>query len=291
MHIEIDKKSGFCFGVVNAIKMAEEALNQNGTIHSLGDIVHNEEEVARLERQGLKTATHTDLNNIHDRPVLLRAHGEPPSTYDIIRKNNLTLIDATCPVVLKLQKRIRAGYEKAKNCNGQVVIYGKHGHAEVNGLVGQTNGEAIVISNPDELNKIDFTRDIFLYSQTTKSIVGYEDIRSIIEEKTRQGGVHLDYNDTICRQVSNREEDLRAFAQKHDVILFVSGQKSSNGKYLHSVCLQENPRSIFISNKSELSASLFHEAENVGICGATSTPLWLMEEIAAEAERIGNGEK
>ncbi len=288
MQVEIDKKSGFCFGVINAIKMAEQALAQNGELQSLGDIVHNEEEVARLERLGLQTVNHADLEGINDRPVLLRAHGEPPSTYETIRKNNIKLIDATCPVVIKLQKRIRAGYEKAKDCNGQVVIYGKHGHAEVNGLVGQTNGEAIVISSTDELDKIDFSRDIFLYSQTTKSISGYEKVRSLIELRIKESGVHLNYNDTICRQVSNREEDLRLFARSHDVILFVSGHKSSNGKYLHSVCAQENPRSHLISNKNDLHASLFIGAALVGVCGATSTPLWLMEEVAAEADRLGN---
>lgn len=288
MHVEIDNKSGFCFGVVNAIKMAEEALAQNGSLFSLGDIVHNEEEVSRLERLGLETVTHADLDSIQQQPVLLRAHGEPPSTYETIRRNGITLIDATCPVVLKLQKRIRAGYEKAKACNGQVVIYGKHGHAEVNGLVGQTNGEAIVVSNADELDKIDFSRDIFLYSQTTKSISGYEEIRAIIADRAAKAGTQLNYNDTICRQVSNREADLRNFARSHDVILFVSGQKSSNGKYLHSICQQENERSYLISSKSDLQKIWFTHALHVGVCGATSTPLWLMEDIAAEASRIGN---
>lgn len=288
MHVEIDKKSGFCFGVVNAIKMAEEALAQNGSLLSLGDIVHNEEEVTRLEQLGLTTVTHEDLQAISNRPVLLRAHGEPPSTYKTIRNNNITLIDATCPVVIKLQKRIRAGYEQSKECNGQVVIYGKHGHAEVNGLVGQTNGEAIVVSCTEELEKIDFSRDIFLYSQTTKSISGYEEIRSIIAERTQTSGARLHYNDTICRQVSNREADLRIFAASHDVILFVSGKKSSNGKYLHSICQQENPRSYLISSKSDVKKEWLEGAQNVGVCGATSTPLWLMEEVATETSRIGN---
>ena len=288
MHVEIDNKSGFCFGVVNAIKMAEEALAQNGSLLSLGDIVHNEEEVTRLEQLGLKTVTHNDLSTIHDRPVLLRAHGEPPSTYQTIVNNNIRLIDATCPVVIKLQKRIRAGYEQAKECNGQVVIYGKHGHAEVNGLVGQTNGEAIVVSSIDELDKIDFSRDIFLYSQTTKSISGYEEVRSIIAARTQASGARLNYNDTICRQVSNREADLRVFAKTHDVILFVSGKKSSNGKYLHSICMQENPRSHLISSKSDLKKEWLKGAENVGVCGATSTPLWLMEEVAAETVQLGS---
>lgn len=289
MHVEIDNKSGFCFGVVNAIKMAEEALAQNGSLFSLGDIVHNEEEVTRLEHLGLTTVTHSDLEAIRNRPVLLRAHGEPPSTYKTILNNNIALIDATCPVVLKLQKRIRAGYEKSKECNGQVVIYGKHGHAEVNGLVGQTNGEAIVISSIDELDKIDFSRDIYLYSQTTKSINGYEEVRSIIAARTQASGARLNYNDTICRQVSNREADLRIFAASHDVILFVSGKKSSNGKYLHSICLQENQRSYLISSKSDVTVEWLKGAEKVGVCGATSTPLWLMEEVAAEASRLGNG--
>lgn len=286
MKVEIDQKSGFCFGVVKAIKKAEEALATSGQLNCLGDIVHNGEEVNRLEKMGLASITHSDLSDLKNQVVLLRAHGEPPSTYETIEKNNLTLIDATCPVVIRLQKRIKKGYEESKKTNGQVVIYGKHGHAEVNGLVGQTNGEAIVISDPSEIDKIDFSRNIYLYSQTTKSISGYAEIKELLEARIAETDTQLFWNDTICRQVSNRENDLRKFARSYDVVLFVSGKKSSNGKYLHSICLQENSQTYFVASKEDLKAEWFSKTGSVGVCGATSTPKWLMEEVAEEACRI-----
>jgi len=286
MKVEIDSKSGFCFGVVKAIKKAEEALSESGKLNCLGDIVHNGEEVSRLEGLGLKSITHSNLAELKNDIVLLRAHGEPPSTYETIKKNNLTLIDATCPVVIRLQKRIKAGYEESKKNNGQIVIYGKHGHAEVNGLVGQTNGEAVVISEPNEIDKIDFSRNIYLYSQTTKSISGYAKVRDLIEKQIVHTGAKLYWNDTICRQVSNRESDLRTFARSYDVILFVSGKKSSNGKYLHSICQQENRNTYFVASIDDIQPQWFKKSCSVGVCGATSTPKWLMEEVAREALKI-----
>lgn len=284
MKIEIDTNSGFCFGVVTAIKKAEEELDNSGRLYCLGDIVHNAKEVERLQDKGLQTITHADLESLKNVKVLLRAHGEPPRTYDVASGNNIEIIDATCPVVLQLQRRIKQAYDKSceEEKNGGIkpliVIYGKNGHAEVNGLVGQTNGEAVVIQDVSGLDNLDFSRDIILYSQTTKSLEGF---REIVEEiKKRKKGGKFEYYDTICRQVANRMEKMKEFARNHDVVLFVSGAKSSNGKVLFEMCRAENPRTHMISDTTELEPTLFEGADSVGICGATSTPLWLMEQIA-----------
>lgn len=276
--VEIDPHSGFCFGVVTAIRKAEEQLEQSDKLYCLGDIVHNNTEVDRLGRRGLVTITHDDLRDLRGVKVLLRAHGEPPSTYDLAQRNDIEIIDATCPVVLQLQRRIKQACEGPKAADTQIVIYGKKGHAEVNGLVGQTGGNAIVIQDIDELSSIDFTRDIDLYSQTTKSIEGFKEIIAEIKKRIAPG-VNFDYHDTICRQVANRVEILREFARCHDVVIFVSGAKSSNGKVLYHECLQVNPSTHLISTPSELDSAWIEGATSVGICGATSTPLWLMEKV------------
>lgn len=274
--IEIDKQSGFCFGVVTAIRKAEEELAKGNTIYCLGDIVHNSDEVERLHRKGMETITHDHLPALKGCKVLLRAHGEPPETYRIARNNNIDIVDATCPVVLKLQQRIKAKYDS--HDGAQIVIYGKRGHAEVNGLVGQTEGSAIVIEDMDGLERIDFGRDIALYSQTTKSLEGF---RAIIEEIKRRKSpeTKFEYADTICRQVANRVEHLRRFAEGKDVVLFVAGTKSSNGKVLFNQCREVNPRTYLLANASELQPEWIQEAETIGICGATSTPSWLMEQV------------
>lgn len=284
MNIEIDSNSGFCFGVVNAIQLAETELDKAEKLYCLGDIVHNSAEVERLKTKGLVTINHDELKNLKNCKVLLRAHGEPPETYKIALENNIQLIDASCPVVLKLQKNIKLGFDEILEKGGQVVIYGKEGHAEVNGLVGQTNGKAIVIGGKEDLDKIDFSKPINLFSQTTKSIEGFyeieKEIRKRMIEKQGNDNVLLISNDTICRQVSHRQPQLQEFAKKHDVIIFVSGKKSSNGKMLYQVCKEENPNTFFVSDENELDKSWFVKAQSVGICGATSTPRWLMEKIA-----------
>jgi len=289
MKITIDSESGFCFGVVFAIQMAEAELDESGSLYCLGDIVHNNMEVDRLTKKGLKIINHDQLKDLHDCKVLIRAHGEPPETYQTAIRNNIELIDASCPVVLKLQNRVRTSFDEVKKHNGQVVIYGETGHAEVNGLVGQTNGEAIILTGEHDLHKIDFSRPVYLFSQTTKSTEGFQHMRKLIEEKVRESKGVLETedfiaNDTICRQVSNREPQLEKFAAAHDVIIFVSGKKSSNGKALYGVCKNINPRTHFISEVSEVQLDWFNGAETVGICGATSTPMWLMEDVAAYLE-------
>lgn len=284
MKIEIDTNSGFCFGVVTAIKKAEEELDNTGCLYCLGDIVHNAKEVERLQTKGLKTITHQDLEKLKNVKVLLRAHGEPPNTYKIASNNKIEVIDATCPVVLQLQKRIKTAYdaglqaEKSGKEKPLIVIYGKNGHAEVNGLVGQTNGEAVVIQNKEDVDTLDFRRDIILYSQTTKSLDGFHEI--IAEIKKRKTSGTFEYYDTICRQVSNRMSKMREFAKTHDVVIFVSGSKSSNGKVLFEMCRQENPRTFMISDESQLNPQIIENVKSIGICGATSTPLWLMEKVA-----------
>lgn len=275
--IEIDPDSGFCFGVVTAINKAEEELKQGDTIYCLGDIVHNSDEVERLERKGLVTITHKDMENLRNVKVLLRAHGEPPSTYELARRNNIEIIDATCPVVLQLQKRIKAAAER-NNPDMQIVIYGKEGHAEVNGLVGQTAGKAIVVQGMDELHKINPDADIELYSQTTMSVHGFSQICNEIQAKKNPESQFHCY-DTICRQVANRAPKLKQFAQEHSLILFVSGKKSSNGKFLFSECQAVNPDSHLISNASEIDPEWLTGKQSIGICGATSTPRWLMEDV------------
>lgn len=279
MLIEIDEGSGFCFGVTTAIKKAEEELAKSDSLYCLGDIVHNGREVERLKKMGLTTVEHSDLDSLHDTQMLLRAHGEPPLTYMKAERQNIRLIDATCPVVLNLQKRIKKAYEEG----GQIVIYGKNGHAEVVGLVGQTEGTAIVIENLDDAKKLDLSHDIQLFSQTTKSLEGFREIVSYIESNMQEGA-HFHYFNTICRQVANRIPNIVEFASKHDVILFVCGKKSSNGKVLYNQCLSVNPRTYMIDDPSEIDFSWFEGIESVGICGATSTPKWLMEECKRRIE-------
>ena len=284
MKVEIDSNSGFCFGVVTAINKAEDELGNSGQLYCLGDIVHNAREVERLQDKGLKTITHEDLAGLKDVKVLLRAHGEPPKTYETAKKNNVQIIDATCPVVLQLQRRIKKTYDdgvEAQKNGGRkplIVIYGKNGHAEVNGLVGQTNGEAVVIQDKDGIDSLDLSRDIILYSQTTKSIEGFREIVEEIGKRKKEG--KFEYYDTICRQVANRMDKMKEFAQSHDVIFFVSGAKSSNGKVLFEMCKGVNPHTYLISDESQLDFSLVEGAHSVGVCGATSTPLWLMEKVA-----------
>lgn len=271
LQVSIDDNSGFCFGVVYAIQMAEDYLNEYGKLYCLGDIVHNEEEVERLKAKGLQIISHDDLPNLKHERVLIRAHGEPPQTYKTALDNDIELIDASCPVVLKLQNRVREAY----NDKVPILIYGKHGHAEVNGLKGQTNGDAIVIEKFEELDHIELPEKIALYSQTTKRTKNLYALKDELEKR----GVEVDFNDTLCRQVSNRDIQLREYAKKFDVIVFVSGKKSSNGKVLYDVCRDNNPNSYFVSTVEELDADWFKPAETVGICGATSTPMWLMEQV------------
>lgn len=284
LEVTIDPGSGFCFGVVYAIQMAEEELDKTGELYCLGDIVHNNMEVERLKAKGLKIINHEELKNLRDCKVLIRAHGEPPETYKIAIANNIELIDASCPVVLKLQNRVRASFDGINEEEGQVVIYGEAGHAEVNGLVGQTNGSAVVVKEEKDLEQIDFTKPVYFFSQTTKSTRGFAHMKQLIEERIEKAGKdtgNFIANDTLCRQVSNREPHLKKFASDHDVIIFVSGRKSSNGKALYSVCQSVNEKSYFISEASELESSWLAGAKKVGICGATSTPMWLMENVAA----------
>jgi 4-hydroxy-3-methylbut-2-en-1-yl diphosphate reductase len=278
LKVEIDSNSGFCFGVVYAIEMAEEILNERGYLHCLGDIVHNDEEVSRLEKKGLIIINHEQLKNLKNEKVLIRAHGEHPSTYELAIKNDLELIDASCPVVLKLQNRIRNSYQK----NEKVYIYGKHGHAEVLGLVGQTRDEAVVFQDLAELDIDNLPPRISLFSQTTKSTDKFYEIASSLKDK----GIEVYANDTICRQVSNRDQQLREFAGRYNKIIFVSGTKSSNGRVLYHVCKNRNPNTHFISNASEIKYEWFDENDLVGICGATSTPMWLMESVRDEILKL-----
>ena len=278
--IEIDGNSGFCFGVVTAIRKAEEELDKSGRLYCLGDIVHNAAEVERLRRKGLVTITHEELERLHDVKVLLRAHGEPPSTYETARRNNIEIIDATCPVVLQLQRRIKAAASESSENSPLILIYGKPGHAEVNGLVGQTGGRATVIREVEDLDEIDLSRDIRLYSQTTKSLDGFRRIVAEIERRKATAGGDFRWYDTICRQVSSRMEKMREFAAGHDVVIFVSGTKSSNGKVLFSECRSVNPRTYMVADPSELCPEWTSEARSIGVCGATSTPAWLMKEVA-----------
>lgn len=276
-NIEIDNESGFCFGVTTAIKKAEEELAKGTPLYCLGDIVHNGQECERLKKLGLITINHEEYAKLKNVKVLLRAHGEPPETYRIAEKNNIEIIDATCPVVLRLQKRIKQEYKTEEtDKEKQIVIYGKNGHAEVLGLVGQTNGEAIVIEKIDEINKIDLNKDIRLYSQTTKSLDEFRRIVSYIEENISPSAT-FQYFDTICRQVANRMPNIRKFAAAHDVILFVCGQKSSNGKILFHECKEINPRTYQVDKPEDIDMQWFQNAKSIGICGATSTPKWLMD--------------
>lgn len=275
IQVEIDSGSGFCFGVTTAIKKAEEELAAGKKMYCLGDIVHNGMEVERLTAMGMTTINHEQLRELHDVKVLLRAHGEPPETYELARRNNIEIIDATCPVVLQLQNRIKKQFDA--NPDAQIVIFGKNGHAEVLGLVGQTRSQAIVIEHFDEVPKLDFSRDIYLYSQTTKSLDEFHRIIEYIQSHISPTAVFRSF-DTICRQVANRMPNIARFATQHDVIIFVSGRKSSNGKVLYNECKAVNPNSYHVENAKEINLDWFANAKTVGICGATSTPKWLMEE-------------
>lgn len=285
VHVEIDKESGFCFGVVTAIESAEKELERGGTLYCLGDIVHNSQEVERLGKMGLHCIGHKEFNLLHKAKVLLRAHGEPPETYEKALSNNLSLIDATCPVVLRLQRKIKKCYEESRPDNTQIVIYGKKGHAEVNGLVGQTENNAIVIEKVEDIDVLDFNRNIALFSQTTKSLDGFMHIVHAIHQRIAPN-VKFAYFDTICRQVANRLPNIKSFAAKHDLIYFVAGQKSSNGKVLFEECLKANSNTIFISDANEITKPLPETIRSVGVCGATSTPKWLMEKIADKVYQI-----
>ena len=285
MYIEIDTGSGFCFGVTRAINKAEEELAKGNTLYCLGDIVHNGKECDRLKQLGLITINHHQFKGLERAKVLLRAHGEPPSTYQKAKDNHIEVIDATCPVVLHLQERIKKEYTEHPG-NKQIVIFGKNGHAEVMGLVGQTNGEAIVIESIDEMNKLDFERDICLYSQTTKSLDGFQEIVNYINQHISPNAT-FHYYDTICRQVANRMPHIREFASKHDVILFVCGKKSSNGRVLFNECQKINPHSYQIDSANEIDFNWLKNCHSIGICGATSTPKWLMEECAKRIREVG----
>ena len=287
MKIEIDNGSGFCHGVVTAIHKAEEELAKGGPLYCLGDIVHNNREVDRLSELGLITINHDQLKELHHAKVLLRAHGEPPSTYEIARRNNIEIIDATCPVVLKLQQRIYEAYNTHPELDAQVVIFGMNGHAEVLGLVGQTQGKAIVIESLEEAKKLDMSRSIHLFSQTTKSLEEFRKIVEYIQDHISEGAT-FKYSDTICRQVANRIPNIRKFAAAHDLVFFVSGKKSSNGRILFHECRTVNSNTQFIDSAYEIDWSVLKDVQSVGICGATSTPKWLMESIKrAIIEKIG----
>ncbi|GGF19221.1 4-hydroxy-3-methylbut-2-enyl diphosphate reductase [Echinicola rosea] len=286
MQVTIDKNSGYCFGVEFAIKMAEDEMEDGGRLYCLGDIVHNDMEVKRLSDKGLVVIGRDELKELKDCKVLIRAHGEPPETYRLAIENNIELIDASCPVVLKLQHRVKTAFDKIEKKDGQIVIYGKKGHAEVIGLTGQTMEKAIVVMEDKDLEKIDFSKPVTLFSQTTKSTKGFYALKAKIEEKmaaANQTLEEIDFtaNDSICRQVSNREPQLTRFANENDVIIFVAGKKSSNGRALYQVCKAQNPRSYFIENEGEIDPDWFGSDDKVGICGATSTPMWLMEQVMA----------
>lgn len=283
MKVSIDSYSGFCFGVKNTIEIAEKELAQKGTLFCVGEIVHNKEEIKRLEKKGLKTILPKDLRRLYKGDILIRAHGEPPSTYENAQKNNLTITEGTCPIVLKLQDRIKEAYNDMKVVNGQVVVYGNSNHPEVIGLLGHTENKAIVIKDIGELKEINFQKPIRLFAQTTKSKTAYQEIIDKISNKLSNQAIsedHFKFYKTICGHVSKRVPELQTFCHKHDVIIFVSGTNSSNGKFLFSICQKENPKSYFISTAAQLNNKWFKSVKSVGISGATSTPHWLMEEIA-----------
>ena len=286
LQIEIDNNSGFCFGVTTAIKKAEEELAQGRPLYCLGDIVHNGMECDRLREMGLITINHDEMRELHDVKILLRAHGEPPETYELARRNNIEIIDATCPVVLQLQKRIKEKFlEGQGGVTPQIVIFGKKGHAEVLGLVGQTQSTAIVIESFDEVKKLDFSRDIYLYSQTTKSLDEFHRIIDYIQSHMASGATFKSF-DTICRSVANRMPNISQFAAKHDLILFVCGRKSSNGKVLYNECLRVNPNTHLVEDPQEIQKEWLEGIQTVGICGATSTPRWLMEQCSEAIQQM-----
>jgi len=291
MVAEIDRRSGFCFGVQNAVEIAEKALLKGEKVFSLGPIVHNDMEVERLASMGLVSINHEEFIKLKDCKVLIRAHGEPPETYITAQKNNIYIIEATCPIVKKLQSHIKDTWEKSEENGVQVVIFGKPGHAEVVGLLGQTQNAGILISGPSDLDKIDYTRPVSLFAQTTMSLADYNSIAGMIRQKIIEKGFPdpdklLRVNKTICGQVSNREPHLMEFAKKHDVLIFVSGKESSNGKMLYSVCKNVNPETHFISSPDEIRKEWFTGKSSAGICGATSTPKWLIEKIYDSVKAI-----
>lgn len=285
--VEIDQGSGFCFGVINAIKQAESELASGTKIWSLGDIVHNNQEVKRLKNLGLEAVDHQQLKDFKGSKVLFRAHGEPPATYQFAQENKIEIVDATCPVVLRLQKKILKQFEAIDSTKAQILIYGKKGHAEVVGLLGQTQEKAMVIEKDEDLENIDFTKDTYLFSQTTMHLEDYRQLIKEIESRIPQG-VGFHFVDSICRQVSNRMPNIGNFAAKHDLIIFVAGKKSSNGKVLYSECKKRNTNTHFIESPEEIDPSWMKNINSVGICGATSTPKWLMEEVAKIVENIPN---
>jgi len=286
-NIEIDEKSGFCFGVVKAISKAEEELVKGEVLYCLGDIVHNGQEVERLSKMGLITIDHDQFEKLRDAKVLLRAHGEPPSTYETAKKNNITLIDASCPVVLKLQSRVKNAYETIPTPDTQIVIFGHIGHAEVNGLVGQTEEKAIVIESEDDLYKVDITKPIRLFSQTTKSLEGYNNLIATLSKSIDKSN-NFEHTDTICRQVANRMPNITIFAQQNDIVIFVSGKKSSNGQVLYEHSKTVNPNTFLVSEANEVLDLQIDFSKKIGICGATSTPRWLMEEVAEKLNELAS---
>ena len=283
--IEIDKQSGCCFGVAKAISKAEEELKKGGTLYCLGDIVHNNVEVERLAKMGLITINHEEFKQLKNVRVLLRAHGEPPSTYQIAKENNIELIDASCPVVLGLQKRIKKKFITKQDEEGQIVIFGKKGHAEVNGLMGQTDETAIVIEKKEDIEKLDFSRDISLFSQTTKPLDGFQEIGELIKSRMKEGAT-FEFYDTICRQVSNRVPSMHEFAKKHDLVIFIAGEKSSNGKVLFAECKKHNENSYLIHDPDQINPEWIRDDISIGICGATSTPMWQMEAVAKKIKEL-----
>jgi len=284
MIVEIDRKSGFCFGVQNAVEIAEKALLKGEIVFSLGPIVHNDMEVERLATLGLVSVNHEEFRRLKDCKVLIRAHGEPPETYLTAKNNNITIIEATCPIVKKLQSKIKDTWLRSRDINGQIVLFGKPGHAEVVGLLGQTGNEGILVSGPDDLGKIDVTKPVILFAQTTMRVRDYRNFADLLRSEMRKKGIRdpeklLYVNNTICGQVSNREPHLKSFAKHHDVIIFVSGRESSNGKLLYSVCKSINTETYFVSTPDEIDRSWFKGKNSAGICGATSTPKWLIEKV------------
>jgi 4-hydroxy-3-methylbut-2-enyl diphosphate reductase len=289
MEVAIDQNSGFCFGVVRAIEAAENELKNSNLLYCLGDIVHNNEEVIRLKKMGMTVINKAEMQQLKNQKMLIRAHGEPPSTYQLAKQNNISVIDATCTVVLNLQNIVRQGYLEVKPKNGQVVILGKKGHSEVVGLCGQTDDTALVVSSLEEINAIDFYKPVRLYAQTTQSLSTFKNLVRLINQKYTEKGIEnpdFVWHDTICRQVSNRENSLKQFAVDHDVVIFVSGEKSSNGMVLYEICQSANPHSYRISSSNELKKEWFEDCKNAGVCGATSTPMWLMNAVAEEIKTI-----
>jgi len=290
MIIEIDKSSGFCFGVIKAITKAEDILKNNDQLYCLGDIVHNQPEINRLTQMGLQIIDYDQFKKLKNCKVLIRAHGEPPETYHIAKNNNIEIIDATCPVVLKLQEKIKIKFKEVKAIDGQIVIYGKKGHPEVTGLTGQTKNEAIIVREKNDLKNINYSKPVRLFSQTTMSKAGFEIIKKEIKQKMlneqNKNLVDFEARNTVCGQVSCREPAIDKFSKEHDVILFVSGKNSSNGKMLYEICKKNNPLSYFISTNKEIKAEWFNKAVSVGICGATSTPLWLLQQVAEQVNQL-----